>query len=567
MAKNFETFQRDKTLTANGGAGSLIQTKDNGSVLVLPFDEWEIYKHPDKMQVIQDSRLCKLLRDQGYINIKEIFSIPENEPDSRRPYIVANNDKLLCGKYFPEWFFCPQCRKFMPLSEWRKAWNSTFNTSFDRDYPCCYHCKETRKRKVRLEQVRFILIDKTNGDMKDIPWNKYVQTRGATLEYNENKDTSYGLESLEYSTSGSAVDLSGINVRQGNKRRSLVGLFEMKFIIDGKEYNAAIRGMSGIYLPKRVSSIYVPIEQPSPEDLEMLRSFRDMSGSEQFSIAYLAKKNYHHPELMFKRLQASNFELRAYAEDMIDFRKEEYDYITSGDNESDPDLVRYPLDGFAEIQEVLDLFRQIYVVKKLKETSLLLGYKRGNNDCKLHDCCKGEPRTIEYYPAVEEYGEGIFFQMDVRKLYDWLGKGLSEECLLKESKVFMHSLSHAIMKELESECGYQLTSIRERLYFEEKVSEEPYLGFMIYCINGEASLGGMTDYVAPKLKALLFNAITRGAYCPHDPICENERGHCFACLDIPEISCDGEMNGHLDRKYMKRLNEYIQKRMQQPTTI
>ena len=49
-----------------------------------------------------------------------------------------------------------------------------------------------------------------------------------------------------------------------------------------------------------------------------------------------------------------------------------------------------------------------------------------------------------------------------------------------------------------------------------------------------------------KILKLIEAATDRAKDCPNDPICMNEKGHCFACVDLPETSCE-KFNNYLSR--------------------
>ena len=112
----------------------------------------------------------------------------------------------------------------------------------------------------------------------------------------------------------------------------------------------------------------------------------------------------------------------------------------------------------------------------------------------------------------------------------------------------------SFMKELEFQCGYPLSSMKEKLYNKNNGEE---WGILIYTIGGaEGSYGGLvslfpsdvtSDGKDSRIVRIINFAAERVKDCPNDPICSDEGGHCYACLDIPEISCCN-WNDKLDRK-------------------
>jgi hypothetical protein len=93
-------------------------------------------------------------------------------------------------------------------------------------------------------------------------------------------------------------------------------------------------------------------------------------------------------------------------------------------------------------------------------------------------------RNVEWLPAIEQFGEGIFLHVASEFLKRWLeskdivAKAVSlREREQRDAGRFnrppkhrgagywaLHSLSHAFMAELALECGYPLSSLKERIY-------------------------------------------------------------------------------------------------------
>lgn len=155
-------------------------------------------------------------------------------------------------------------------------------------------------------------------------------------------------------------------------------------------------------------------------------------------------------------------------------------------------------------------------------------------EVKLHPTCKEKIENIKLMPAVSSFGEGFFIQLDLDSIHK------------DDRYTFMHTLCHLIMKELEFSCGYPLASMNERLYFlpkqenDNSSNSKNRFGFLIYSANGEAgSYGGITSlFYSDEFKNIINQALLLAQDCPNDPICENDKGHCFACVDLPETSCE-----------------------------
>ena len=190
-------------------------------------------------------------------------------------------------------------------------------------------------------------------------------------------------------------------------------------------------------------------------------------------------------------------------------------------------------------------------------------------------------RNVDWLPAIEQLGEGIFLHIAPAYLKKWLE---SEEIIAKALDLrdrerrdalkfsrppkhrgaaywALHSLSHAFMAELALECGYPLSSLKERVYSTGPAQADRF-GILIYTstAGGQGTLGGLSQ-MAERAGELLTRAMRRIALCSNDPICaEHSEGSeeyplqgaaCHACLLVPETSCEAR-NTRLDRGLLIR---------------
>ena len=126
--------------------------------------------------------------------------------------------------------------------------------------------------------------------------------------------------------------------------------------------------------------------------------------------------------------------------------------------------------------------------------------------------------------------------------------------------VWVHTLSHILMKELEFSCGYSVASLSERLF----VDEGDMQGVLIYTVGGmEGSYGGLASQAGTaKFKQLLENALERAKDCASDPVCYHSEGQgvgelnlaaCYSCALVAENACE-VFNSFLDRKALDAMS-------------
>lgn len=126
------------------------------------------------------------------------------------------------------------------------------------------------------------------------------------------------------------------------------------------------------------------------------------------------------------------------------------------------------------------------------------------------------------------------------------------------SFVLLHSLSHALMRQMAASCGYSSSSLKERIFATYPNSNYAMSGILIYTSSSDSdgSLGGLVRQGRPEnLSKVISEALRELTWCSSDPLCiqETAQGYdslnyaaCHSCLLLPETSCS---NGNclLDR--------------------
>jgi len=256
-----------------------------------------------------------------------------------------------------------------------------------------------------------------------------------------------------------------------------------------------------------------------------------------------------------------------------DFKRDEYNVLDQITKMSD-----YELNSLEFKQMVFDLsdipddykndsyykiFNTISVLERLTVVTAAVGFSRvkprtlSKEDEKYVNSLK---RADGKYIATELKGEGIFFSFKK----EWIKKNIENK---DEKKRFIHTISHLMMKELGEVSGYPITSLSERLYFDDTKGKEMY-GVLIYTASNDknGTLGGVVEEGTLKNFLKNFrNSIDKAKWCSYDPICsqkeiDNEKHNiaaCHYCTFAPETSCE-EFNGFLDRgivlETLKKIN-------------
>ena len=265
----------------------------------------------------------------------------------------------------------------------------------------------------------------------------------------------------------------------------------------------------------------------------------------------------------------------------LQFRNQEYRRLKEP---SDEEILRVVRPEGTYGKSVASNFASVMLITSLTETRAFTGFARADSENKPNmvesrrllrrDSVKiGTP--LDWLPAIQVKGEGIFFNLSITKLVDWESKKAvkdrfqafesvdvkhSSEFELSPSFVMIHTLSHLIMKELTFFCGYSQASLRERLFSSHSESSKMQ-GFLIYTASGdsEGTLGGLVRMGKPGfLEEVIENALEKALWCSNDPVCM-EKGSglkigqdyarlasCYACTLAFETSCE-VFNSYLDR--------------------
>lgn len=223
-------------------------------------------------------------------------------------------------------------------------------------------------------------------------------------------------------------------------------------------------------------------------------------------------------------------------------------------------------------------------VTKLRETTVLAGFKRlsrtdenghysysSSFDSLYHKRISNDKKWL---PANTVYGEGIFIQFNLDKIRTWEETSevieyfydykerisqmphIMPEIIEYPRNLMMHTLAHLMIEEISNISGYNMASIRERMYLNENQA-----AILIYTSAGdiEGTFGGLVRLARKdKFFTLLDKSIASARWCSSDPVCSelgvkegqgfnNVNGAaCYNCSHLPETSCETG-NMYLDR--------------------
>lgn len=226
---------------------------------------------------------------------------------------------------------------------------------------------------------------------------------------------------------------------------------------------------------------------------------------------------------------------------------------------------------------VLSSIDRVVLVHRLREVSAQIGFTRfepvvpdlqGELDLAVRRAALAT--EVTWVPAMETWGEGIFlsFRKDALDTWHQRPEVQRREREFKQAPrasqslpasfdiryVFLHSLAHLLITAVALDCGYNSSSLRERIYV-----NDSGCGLLIYTgtTDAEGTLGGLVA-AGRKIERYLSMALELARLCSNDPVCAQHSpdtlleekftlgAACHGCLLIAETSCE-RRNELLDR--------------------
>jgi hypothetical protein len=498
---------------------------------------------------------------------------------------------------FPEWLFCPSCRKLQRIAP-------AGDPEELEQEPRCGKCEKRSK----LVPVRFVCACE-NGHLGDVPWVEWAHSQPEGPDQRQCQSSHLLLKSV--GAGGAGLDSIVVQCATCEARRSLQGITR-KDSLRGVGRGASTccgrqpwqprsaaedcpqtpqvlqRGASNLYFGQLVAAIDIP----PYSDFEIYSGISRKIASHPL-FQYLVTQSGSPLEENLRAAIAG--ELKVSVDEVIRVVRAQKDKIsgTVESVESDikgaewsalllPATQQDMRNRFVTRQSALvdskqppretslqllsQLIDRVVIVSRLREVRALQGFTRIQPDARRVP--PGGSEITDWLPAIEVYGEGIFITLKEQPLQDWEDtdqiRAAASELESRRLKshlrrrlepatprfLLLHSFAHALIRQLTFECGYSAASIRERLYSREPERGKECAGVLIYTAAGdsEGTLGGLArqgEY--PRLAHTILAALDRASWCSLDPICREghaqgfdglNRAACHACALLPETSCE-----------------------------
>lgn len=477
---------------------------------------------------------------------------------------------------FPYYHFCPKCGRLKPFWQFGIERN--------------HFCDEGHAR-CGIVPSRF-MVACVNGHLEDFPYDWWVHYGGRCAGGRENlrvefNDESGGLDHIiiKCASCGKTRSMAGCmsfdamkNYRCKGKRPWL-GLKKA----DEKRCEASMRtiqrGASNVYFPMTASALTIPpwsskLHQAIAANYDHLEPFLDRPHKLPKAIDLFLeslKEIYSVDEIMSELM---NFNAGGAKYTRQDLLEDEYKVFCWGDYDQKND-VQFKLERSAVPNFLRGLIDDVVLVKRLREVLALRGFRRlipdapDADDQRFHgynidgDCVPLSAEKLDWLPAIEMLGEGIFVRLNESRVLEWEEKNRERysemrrhledstlECDNFSARyVLLHTLAHLLIRQISLTCGYASAALKERLYSTYPQSE-PMAGVLIYTSSSDSdgSLGGLVQNGrTAMLGTLVRGLLSEASWCSADPICIQSKAQgynslnyaaCHACALLPETSCE-----------------------------
>ena len=602
---NFNFTIRPTQLTNVFGPGAIYDNEED-SLIIMGLDYWETNISNDNFPIIAEELLLQQIkRDMKFFdNLESLVSVSTSKEDAAIPV-----------RSFPSWGVCPECSKLKPG---RKG---NDRVSLYCDSTKCRDAKKNKSKRIpRTEPVRFVIAC-ANGHLDEFPWYEWVHrndkernacSKTQALLYLRDTGKSSSLKS-KY------VECTNCNAQTQNMAMSLTesGLRGIIFSdsytcpknMPGLKDHAAkcnatmsgiFKGASNFYFPRNIRAVTIP---PFSDEIAqwVVKKAKQIENNKRRGGNKLRAWLQGELDLYDEEKDQDGHTIDDYLDKIkklddfrqnnadTDIRSLEFNQLNSKDPTRSKDFVTENIQVPASLQKQIG---RITLVKKLRVVSAITGFtrispfdfeqdsveKRKSEDkvpsTRIVGIASGQPRWL---PVVENRGEGIFLSFKNSVLKNWATRPEVEERMKRlltfqgkktsapknmddfPGYVFLHTMSHLLIKGMGKSSGYPTSSFEERIY-----SDKEMAGILIFTSGSsrDGSLGGLVDLVTKQhyLETMIRNSISASSVCSTDPLCstqEPEAQHncvgasCYACSMLPETSCESQ-NNFLDRTAVYR---------------
>ena len=578
-------------LTSYAGVGAVVRDVNDMLMAVPDIRYWT-----DKSGKISADFIPYVTRITESLNIGKDLRMP---PTAREIEKGGIEGSYLPAVVFPTYAVCSNCG-LLHNNPWQKS---------DIYPPEIIKCE---KCAGQLEQSTWCAASSI-GHLDDVPWH-YVCHQNSHHNCKADYSSNYlvlavdknGKRIIRCQRCGSSNKYDNIcgNNKIGVINKQQPWIYQ-KSAIEDHEVEILEINNPGVYLPERVNALVIPPESRMSKGTVVDRLFNNSKLCREIrkirlplrkkakiqEVATEYRCTIKDVQQAFQQIEDGypsienmivgdlfEDEYKAFLTPIDDVQDDE-DFVTDHKTEQWHDLENQHTD---EVLSSIKLVSQLVIAKRLREIQVFKGFYRISQENKDNLVPPDIVGKCDWLPAIELFGEGLFFTMDEKILSQWEQIGavraraaeiatryeksqvtLSQDITITPRFILLHTLSHLLIRELETTAGYPAASLKERIYCSKHAK---MAGILIYTAVADivGSLGGIIESAEPNAFVSLLDGVFKHAqWCSLDPVCTEHEGQgpgwlnraaCHACVLIPEPSCDYN-NVFLDRVFIKGSEE------------
>lgn len=437
------------------GVGAIVDFPNQTLMTAAP-EYWQ-----EQVVQIHDERLEKLLH-------VDYFGLPGSHDD-------AHYREGISYARFPEWYFCPKCRRFQSIKDWVSEYRSKAKQKQLDSDPDMVKALKCSKCGVDLVVTRVVCVCE-HGHIDDFPWVQWVHCRNT---YGGHKNVC-NHPVLTFKTSASSTEgLEGLTVTCENckARATLKGAFDKDVFKGleekyGNQYDfyctgrhpwkntkekcdqfprALQRSSSSVYFPVTASSLVIPPysslltakiegsaaferQKNTIADLKKNVAMAAMvptfiqgsldSYANEIALELGVPAIQVRPILERKWVTSSSEE--EYSTASVKYRSEEYEALSGNITMESDDYGDFVRESTDISKYGIPFVTNVSLIHKIREVKALIAYSRlkpveqfTDNKTQQHAVSIKQSDT-NWYPAYEVRGEGIFIQFDQAAIKKWI---------------------------------------------------------------------------------------------------------------------------------------------------
>lgn len=594
---------RPSQLIFTFGVGSLVDLP-NMSALIMGLDDWDTRYCSE----IEEDRLVAAIQKRLGPQMQRLYRPPiKLDGMERDPAAPAVGVPVAP---FPRWMRCTLCDTMATVD------SGVFKLVQDpyrpdkTEYVHQGCLKSQGGRPPSAMSVRFLIACR-EGHLTDFPWLNFVHKGNVPC-------LPATLTLREYGASGDASDII-VKCHSCGSERRMADAFDpdSPFACSGhhphlrlfeaagckEQAKAILLGSSNSWFPTALSALSIPraVDKLGKLVEEQWAELKDLDSIDE--VKFYRKKLHKFQSLIplyseftdeaiWAGIETKRHGGNQHKAQVEDLKLPEWQ--TFSNPESASESKDFKLRRVAPPKDFEAMFEDTVLVDRIREVRALLGFTRIESNADFAEATQIEDgrltrlgrESATWLPASDVRGEGIFLRIREEAFLAWEAKSevqLLQQEFLDSHKawrklrkiepyqdnfpgirlVLLHSLAHALMRQISLECGYTAASVRERIYSRQPGDEGgPMAGVLLYTAapDSEGTLGGLVELGDPlTLGRHIQQALESMRLCASDPLCADHRPDiagrgiqgacCHACQFAPETSCE-RGNRYLDRSVL-----------------